>query len=121
MSLDSLVAGESKKKLVKVNRGGQIAWADVVEMKFTEFEYDNDIAVKWHVAGKGSPILIDPRISFGAPMVNGVATWAIKGRWEAGESIDDIAEDFSLAPAEVGHALKFEGIDLTELRAWSHH
>lgn len=121
MSLDKLVAGQSSKKLVKLNSGGQLAWADVVATKFTEFKYEDDVAVQWHVAGTKSPVLIDPRVSFGAPMVGGVATWAIKGRWQAGESLDDIAEDFLLKRAEVSEALKFEGIDLSKLKAWSHH
>ena len=41
-------------------------------------------------------MLIDPRISFGAPMIKGVPTWVLKGRHEAGESIGDIRDDFSL-------------------------
>ncbi len=118
MSLDNLVAGESKNKLVKVNKAGQMAWAEIVETKFTEFEYEEDLAVKWHVGGVGSPVVIDPRVSFGAPMVGGIATWAIKGRWEAGESLVDIAEDFSLPEEKVTHALKFEGINLSDLKAW---
>jgi uncharacterized protein (DUF433 family) len=83
--------------------------------KFTEFEYQNGLAVKWHVGGRNSHVLIDPRVSFGAPTVGGIATWALKGRWEAGESIEDIADDFGLEPAEVGHALKFEGVRHAEL------
>ncbi|TFZ02731.1 DUF433 domain-containing protein [Ramlibacter henchirensis] len=118
MSLDNLVAGESRSKLVKVNKGGQIAWAEIVQTRFTEFEYEDDLAVRWHVAGTDSPIVIDPRVSFGAPAVKGIATWAIKGRWQAGESIDDIADDFSLPESEVKQALQFEGIDLSELKAW---
>lgn len=118
MSLDNLVAGESKAKLVKVNKGGQIAWAEIVETKFTEFEYEGDLAIRWHVAGPRSPVVIDPRVSFGAPMVKGIATWAIKGRWAAGESLQDIAEDFSLQSDQVAEALKFEGIDLSQLKAW---
>lgn len=120
MQLGAFVPGAAANKLVKVNRGGQLAWAEIVATKFTEFSYENDIAVQWHVAGPESPVLIDPRVSFGAPMVGGIATWAIKGRWKAGESPEDIAEDFSIDVSEVEHALKFEGIDLSTLQAWSH-
>jgi uncharacterized protein (DUF433 family) len=116
--LDAFVPGASSKKLVKVNRGGQLAWAEVVATKFTEFDYENDLAVRWHPRGKTSPVFIDPRISFGAPTVKGIATWAIRGRHEAGESIDEIAEDFEITKREVDSALQFEGIDLSELRAW---
>jgi len=118
MSLDKIVAGESTQKLVKVNRGGQIAWAEIVATKFTEFEYEDNLAVRWHVAGPESPVLIDPRVSFGSPMVKGISTWAIKGRWDAGESLPDIAEDFQLQSDQVAEALQFEGIKLSELKAW---
>ena len=56
--------------------------------------------------GRQSPVLIDPRISFGAPMIKGVPTWVLKGRYEAGESRDD----FSLTEKEIQHGLEFEGI-----------
>ena len=59
------------------------------------------------------PVSIDPRISFGAPIVKGVPTWAIKGRYEAGEGIGDICEDFDLKREEVCHGLDFEGIQIT--------
>lgn len=115
MELSEFVNGESRQKLVKVNRGGQLAWANIIDTKFTEFEYQDGLAVKWHVGGRKSHVLIDPRVSFGAPTVHGIATWAVKGRWEAGESIEDIAEDFRLEPADVGFALQFEGIKSVEL------
>lgn len=120
MQLSEFELGQSKDKLVKVNKGGQLTWATIIDTKFTEFEYQDDLAVMWHVGGKESPVLIDPRVSFGAPMVKGVATWAIKGRFDAGEPLQDIAEDFSLEAKDVNDALKFEGIDLTKLQACHH-
>lgn len=119
MKYNNFVAGQPESKLMVANKH-QLAWGEILGDKFQEFKYEDGLAVQWHVAGKESPVLIDPRISFGAPMIGGVATWAIKGRWDAGESADDIAEDFSIDRAKVEHALKFEGIDLTELQACSH-
>lgn len=119
MEYNQFVADQPVGKLLVTNKH-QLAWGEILGDKFQEFKYEDGLAVQWHVAGKESPVLIDPRISFGAPMVGGIATWAIKGRWEAGESADDIAEDFSIKRKEVEHALKFEGIDLTELQAWGH-
>jgi uncharacterized protein (DUF433 family) len=45
-------------------------------------------------------------------MVHGIPTWAIKGRYEAGEDIADIQADFSLEPPEIMAALEFEGMEL---------
>ena len=119
LQYNQLVEDQPTEKLLIANKGGQLAWNTILGPKFTEFDYEADLAVRWHPRGKESPIFIDPRISFGAPNLKGVATWAIRGRYDSGESIEDIAEDFSIAPSEVDDALKFEGIDLSELKAWS--
>jgi uncharacterized protein (DUF433 family) len=62
--------------------------------------------------------MIDPRVSFGAPMVKGIPTWAILGRWDAGESPTEIAKDFGIRKAAVVDALSFEGVDDDRLRKW---
>jgi uncharacterized protein (DUF433 family) len=59
-------------------------------------------------------VVIDPRISFGAPVVSGIPTWVVKGRWEAGENIFDIREDFGLDENDIRHALTFEGIQIEQ-------
>ena len=81
-----------------------------MEEKLDEFEYEFDLALIWHVAGKGSTVLIDPRVSFGAPIVGGVPTWVLRGRWDAGESIPDMKADFpGLTDDAINDALRFEG------------
>lgn len=111
MELPQFEPGTTKSSLVIVNKGGQTGWAEVLKSKFEEFDYlDDEIAVRWRPAGRDSPIAIDPRVSFGAPTVNGVPTWAIKGRWDAGESLEDISDDFLIDPTLVNEALVFEGL-----------
>lgn len=110
-------------KLVLVGKGGQLAWKAIIARKFEEFDYERDLAVRWHVAGKGSPIVIDPRIAFGAPAVRGVPTWTLMGRRKAGESVEDIALDFQIEPWEVARALAFETASRHRApggRAWTH-
>src|SRR3990170_832924 len=91
---------------------GQLAWKPMVVERFLEFDYEDDLALKWHLAGRESRVLIDPRISFGAPTVRGIPTWAIRGRRQAGEPVDDIAADFGLESEDVRDALSFEGVRL---------
>jgi uncharacterized protein (DUF433 family) len=91
---------------------GQLAWQDVISDRFLEFDYEFDVAVKWHVAGRQSSIVIDPRVVFGAPSITGVPTWALRGRRIAGEAVSEIAEDFDLAETDVTEALAFEGVPL---------
>jgi uncharacterized protein (DUF433 family) len=96
--------------VVSADQGGQLAWETVIG-RLREFEYEkHGIVLKWHVAGPSSPIVIDPRVSFGAPAIKGTPTWVIRGRWDAGESDTDIAEDFGIKKEDVKEALKFEGI-----------
>ena len=72
-----------------------MAWDELIGPVLEEFDYEHEgIAVRWHLAGAGVPIVIDPRVSFGAPSVRGTPTWIIKGRYDAGESDSAIAEDF---------------------------
>lgn len=96
-------------RLIVADAGGQLGWRDLIADRFAEFDYEQDLALRWHVAGRGSAVLIDPRTSFGAPAVHGIPTWAILGRWRAGEPLDEIADDFDLSLDDVREALRFEG------------
>lgn len=97
--------------LIIANAAGQTAWTGLVSSRFLEFDYENGIALSWHVAGRESPILIDPRVSYGAPMIKGIPTWALRGRRLSGEPVEEIAEDFGLPEEDVVAALAFEGIE----------
>lgn len=108
------LAMKAGAELLIGNRKGQLAWKQIIGDRFKEFDYEGGLAVRWHVAGSSSPVVIDPRIRFGAPTVAGVPTWAIKGRWDAGEDISIIADDFDLAAAAVVKALSFEGVDVSK-------
>ncbi len=103
--------GVAKGSVVQADQGGQLAWESVIG-RLREFDYEEEygLALKWHVAGRSSPIIIDPRIAFGAPAIKGTPTWIIKGRFNAGESDSDIAEDFRIDKSDVREALKFEGV-----------
>lgn len=112
MDYAQIEAEMGDKKLLMASQGGQLAWSDIIG-RLKEFEYEDDrLAVRWHVAGKSKNIIIDPRIQFGAPAVNGVPTWVFKGRWEAGETLEDIIADFGVSNASLLDALEFEGVEL---------
>jgi uncharacterized protein (DUF433 family) len=107
--LDSQMIDVKSNTVVQADAGGQLEWESVIG-RLKEFEYEDQIALRWHVAGEGKPIVIDPRVSFGAPAVRGIPTWVLRGRFDAGESGSDIADDFGLKKDEVREALKFEGL-----------
>jgi len=107
------IEGETEyNKLIFADRAGQEAWQSMVSNRFAEFDYEHGLALVWHVAGRRSPIIIDPRIAFGTPNIDGIATWIIKGRVEANESIPEIEDDFGLTEEQIKHALEFEGIPI---------
>jgi uncharacterized protein (DUF433 family) len=106
--LDSQQVDLKENTVVRADAEGQLEWASIIG-RLNEFEYENEgIVLQWHVAGRSSPIIIDPRISFGAPAVRGIPTWVLRGRYDAGESDTDIADDFDLKKDEVREALRFE-------------
>ena len=102
---------EGAARMIAGNRNGQLAWRDVIAQRFREFEYERGVVTSWAVAGEKSSVIIDPRVRFGAPAVEGLPTWLIKERWEAGEPPEDTASEFNLKVRSVKDALKFEGID----------
>lgn len=57
---------------------------------------------------KDSCVQINPNIQFGAPQIRGITTEAISDRFQAGESIYFLADDYDLKPHEVNEALRFE-------------
>ena len=98
--------------LIVGDADGQIAWQEMVGERFAQFDYEQDLALTWHVRGRDRLVVIDPRISFGAPTVRGIPTWVLKGRWNAGESVSDIEDDLGLREEEINDGLLFEGIPL---------
>ena len=116
LKLSQLESNASVGRLVVADMHGQVAWQDVVSDRFHQFDYVDGTALVWHLRGRDNPVTIDPRVSFGAPSVKGIPTWVLKGRWDAGESIADIQDDFGLAMDEIRHSLQFEGVVLDDIR-----
>ncbi|MBF0305139.1 MAG: DUF433 domain-containing protein [Alphaproteobacteria bacterium] len=117
INYEEVEASGGHGKLLGVTKKGQLAWSEIIG-RLQEFEYEQrGIVVRWHLDGADSPIIIDPRVSFGAPAVKGTPTWVIKGRWESGEGIEDMADDFGLPQSLVEKALVFEGITPADRRA----
>lgn len=122
---DLIVASEDlrkadKNKLVVVSESGQYAWREILQQLLQEFEYtaeENGSVVRWNVAGRDQPIIIDPRIAYGSPSVSGIQTAVIANRWKSGDTVEDIAEDFELQKSVIMSALHFEKADIQN-RQW---
>lgn len=57
-------------------------------------------------------LYIDPRISFGRPVIagRGVPTIAISDLYEAGENIDDLANEYECTTKQITAAIRFESL-----------
>ena len=109
-------AGAARYKISDVSvpaygEASAVHWHEYLTERFEEFDYEDGLAVRWHPRGRNNSVIIDPRIRFGVPSSGGVITVFIKGRYEAGESLEDIEDDLGLSPEQVKGALAFEAVN----------
>ena len=97
--------------LVELKGAGQIAiWPTLQEyLQQLDFNLD-DVAERWYPAGRATPIVVDPRISFGAPVIVGtrVETAVVADLYQGEDSVDDLAWLYNLEPAQIRAAVEFE-------------
>ncbi len=97
--------------LIVADRRGQLTWPELIAGRLEEFDYRADgFATRWFPRGRSVPVIVDPRYSFGAPVLKDsyIATWALNGRLDAGESPSSVARDFGISEREVEIAVEFE-------------
>jgi uncharacterized protein (DUF433 family) len=61
-------------------------------------------------AAKRGDVVIDPRLSFGRPVIDGIGvrTSVLTQRFRAGDSVDELAREYSAAPEAVQNAIRCE-------------
>jgi uncharacterized protein (DUF433 family) len=109
--------------LVNISNNGQLAMRDILRALLRRIERDeHGLAVRLYpfsrrpklapVSVDESPrlVVIDPRVAFGRPALvgAGVTTSAIAERFDAGESIDELAADFGRPREEIEEAVRCE-------------
>ena len=104
-------------ELIDLSAAGQLAMRRVLEdhLKRVEWDMSKFPARLYPFLPSGAsaderPIVIDPRIAFGRPVVSskGISTSTIAERVDAGESVETIAEDYELGASEVEQAIVYE-------------
>lgn len=104
-------------ELIDLAASGQLAMRRLFEEHLKRIEWDSSRFpvrlypfVSFSAPSADRPIVIDPRIAFGRPVVasRSIATFTIAERVDAGESVDDIAADYDLPPAEIEQAVVYE-------------
>jgi len=104
-------------QLINLSASGQLAMHRLLDEHLKRVEWDEwQFPVRLYpflsteTAGSGRPIVIDPKISFGRPIVvrKGISTGAIADRIDAGESVADLATDYGLDQSEIEQAVLYE-------------
>ncbi len=101
-------AGLDERLAIVVRTGQEIMLSPVAEPFVRKVEFEGGDAVRWHPAGKLSPVVIDPRRSFGMPAVSGVATERIFELVVAGDEPAEVAEGYGLSLDDVRAACAYE-------------
>ena len=103
-------------ELVNLSRSGQLAMRKLLEAYLRRVDWDlKDAPVRLYPFIRGEipdekTIAIDPSIAFGRPVVTrkSISTAVIADRIDAGESVEDLAEDYGLEPEEIEEAVLYE-------------
>lgn len=104
-------------QLIDLSASGQLTMRRLFAEHLKRVEWDSSkfpaqlYPFLWTAAPSDErPIVIDPRIAFGRPVVQrkGISTSAIVERIDAGETVQDIATDYDLGPFEIEQAILYE-------------
>jgi uncharacterized protein (DUF433 family) len=90
--------------------GGQLVLRDRVALYLERVDFDeaDGPALRLHPAGRGVPVVIDPARSSGSPTVRGVRTEVLAELVEAGEPVEQVADDYELEPDVLRAVLAYE-------------
>ena len=104
-------------ELVELTASGQLAMRRLFEEHLKRVEWDSSrFPIRLYpflsaaAPSAERPILIDPRIAFGRPVVasRSISTSIIAERVDAGETVSDIASDYDLGRSEIEQAVVYE-------------
>jgi uncharacterized protein (DUF433 family) len=89
----------------------QVVAGPVLSSYVQEIDFDESTALaeRWWPLGKRVPVVLDPRLAFGAPVIEGTATRTAAVRHFArGESVPVLARAYEIDQKRVRAALRFE-------------
>jgi uncharacterized protein (DUF433 family) len=104
--------------LINVTQAGQTEMAEIIRDHLKRIDRDaKGVPVrlflftrKDDLGDQPSPVVIDPRIAFGRPVLAGrsVPTAVLADRFKAGDTLNQLAEDYETSPQEIEEALRCE-------------
>jgi uncharacterized protein (DUF433 family) len=104
-------------QLINISQLGQLAMRSILEAHLQRIERDpQGLAARLYPFTRkrhlDEPriVVIDPHVSFGRPALtsSGIATAVIAERYKAGESVDELADDYGRERLEIEEAIRCE-------------
>jgi uncharacterized protein (DUF433 family) len=90
----------------------QLVFVEIMQPLFLQLERDEELesVIRWWPLGRDESIVIDPRRSFGRPIVaqTGTPTLALYRQHMAGDSIEEVADWYEIEDKYVRDAVKYE-------------
>lgn len=107
-------------KIYNVGQGGQAEMLEMIEKYLQRIDYQEGLpSGLYPLTRLGRPdgpkrIVILPNVGFGRPVTRykSISTSAIVDRFEAGESVEELAEDYELDPVDIEEAIRAERLRL---------
>jgi uncharacterized protein (DUF433 family) len=105
-----------QNQLVSISKW-QLAFREIVEPSLHRIEHDAEGLAKRlfpftrsRISNSPRLIVIDPLISFGKPIIegSGIPTEMVAERYKAGESMDELAEDYGFQRIQIEEAIRYE-------------
>ena len=99
----------SGASLQAIDQPEQFTIPDLVQETIGQLEYEYELASRWYPVGKNIPIVVDPRISAGLPVIKGrgITVEAIQKRFQARQKMEFIERDLELEHDVVEEAIRF--------------
>jgi len=104
-------------ELIELSASGQLAMRRLFDEHLKRIEWDSSkLPVRLYpfvsaaAPSEARPIVIDPRIAFGRPVVvrKAITTSTIAERIDAGETVEAVAADYDLAQSDIEQAILYE-------------
>jgi uncharacterized protein (DUF433 family) len=106
---DNLALDEIDPALIDL-KSRQRVFQRIVAPSFVDLSFDADVASRWWLLPNKRTIVIDPKRSFGQPIIaeNGLSTARVAQAVRAEGSIEAVSRLFEISSAVIRDALKFE-------------
>jgi uncharacterized protein (DUF433 family) len=102
-------------KLLNISRGGQFVIPQIMDIHLERIEYEKGKFkfypfVRERSASEPKQIVINPAVGFGKPVIagTGISTAVIASRFNARESVPDLAKEYGLQESQIEEAIRWE-------------